>query len=210
MKTSSLQEWVSPSYLQSSFLINGKQKFFTNKPFPYLVLPDFLRLDKITTLQKALSKEDFHLKDSDLFTFFQTNDLMGTKNKVLQDFRTFLSSSVFVSLMSAITGIKLVPRKIDLAGSLYTSTHHLLPHDDHLEKRKVAFMLYLTTLEKKEGGALGLYNSEKESATSIVKRIQPMVNTFVFCNVSKKSFHEVEEVLSDKKRVTLSGWYYDQ
>jgi len=70
-------------------------------------------------------------------------------------------------------------------------------------------MLYLTTLEKKDGGALGLYDSQKSVATKIVKRIQPRRNSFVFFIVSKKSFHGVEEVLTDKKRVALSGWLYD-
>ncbi len=205
-----LSEWVNPCYLKDTFTNNSHRAFISNKPFPHSVLPQFFRSEKLIDLEEALSTEDFHLKDADLFTFFQTNDLVGTKNKILQEFRTFLSSSVFVSLMSAITGIKLVPQKIDLAGSLYTSTHHLLPHDDHLEQRKVAFMFYLTSLGKKDGGALGLYASQRGAATKIVKRIQPRRNTFVFFTVSKKSFHEVGEVLSDKKRVALSGWLYDQ
>lgn len=209
MKTLSLEEWISPVYLANSFPERAKKRFISNKPFSHLVFQQFLRSEKVVALEKALAKEDFHLKDADLFTFFQTNDLVGTKNKVLQDFRAFLSSSAFTSFISKITNIRLVPQKIDLAGSLYTSTHHLLPHDDHLEKRKVAFMLYLTTLKKKDGGALGLYASENGNATKIVKRIQPEKNTFVFFTVSKKSFHEVEEVLSSKKRVALSGWYYD-
>lgn len=203
-----LNKWINPRYLKEMFTKDSHHAFISNKPFPHLVLPQFFLPEKITALEKALSKEDFHLKDADLFTFFQTNDLVGTKNKILQDFRTFLSSSAFVSLMSAITGIKLVPQKIDLAGSLYTSTHHLLPHDDHLEQREVAFMLYLTTLHKKDGGALGLYASQKGVATKIVKRILPEKNTFVFFTVTRKSFHEVEEVLTDTKRVALSGWFY--
>ncbi len=205
-----LSKWINPRYLTEQFANYSRQSFISNEPFPHLVLPQFFLPPKIAVLEKALSKEDFHLKDADLFTFFQTNDLVGTRNRVLQDFRNFLSSSEFVTLISAITDIKLVPQKIDLAGSLYTLTHHLLPHDDHLEQREVAFMLYLTTLHKKDGGALGLYASQKGVATKIVKRILPEKNTFVFFTVSKKSFHEVEEVLSDKKRVALSGWFYDQ
>lgn len=204
-----LSEWINPRYLKETFTKDSHHVFISNKPFPHFVLPLFFLPLKITALERALSTEDFYLKDADLFTFFQTNDLVGTKNKVLQEFRTFLSSSAFVSLMSIITGIKLVSQKIDLAGSLYASTHHLLPHDDHLEQRKVAFMLYLTSLEEKDGGALGLYDSQNGVATKIVKRIQPKRNTFVFFTVSKKSFHEVEEVLTDTKRVALSGWLYD-
>lgn len=205
-----LSQWLSPLYLTDSFLIKSSKQYSSQKPFPHLVLHHFFLPDKLNKVISALQKEDFHLKEADLFTFYQTDDLKGTSNKILQEFREFLSSPEFIGFMSNITGIPLLLQKIDLAGTLYTSTHHLLPHDDHLEKRKVAFMLYLSTLNQKDGGALGLYASEKDAATKIVKRVQPQMNTFVFFTVSQKSFHEVEEVLSDKKRVALSGWFYDQ
>ena len=206
----SLRDWITPRYLSAPFLQKLHTKFSSNNPFPHLVLPTLFLQEKLERVTRALQQENFHLKDADLFTFYQTDDLKGTTNKILLEFRDLLSSPEFIRFMSNIIGIRLIPRKIDLAGTLYTSTHHLLPHDDHLENRKVAFMLYLTTLQKKEGGALGLYASEKGKATTIVRRVQPLMNTFVFFVVSKKSFHEVEEVLSNQKRVALSGWFYDQ
>lgn len=206
----SLRDWINPRYLPTLSLQKLYASFSSNKPFPHLVLPSLFLPEKLERVTKALQRENFHLKDADLFTFYQTDDLKGTTNKILLEFRDLLSSSEFIQFMSSITGIRLIPRKIDLAGTLYTLTHHLLPHDDDLENRKVAFMLYLTTLQKKDGGALGLYASENRKATTIVKRIQPQANTFVFFTVSKSSFHEVEEVLSNQKRVALSGWFYDQ
>ena len=205
-----LQQWLSPHYLEKDFLSRAVRTFSLAKPFPHLILRDFLLPEKLSLIEKALSLEKFQLKDADLFTFFQTNDLVGTKNKVLQEFRTFLCSPEFVSLISSITGVELINNKIDLAGTLYTLTHHLLTHDDQVEKRRVAFMLYFSSLEKKEGGALALYNRCDGRANMIQKRIFPRRNTFIFFMVSKVSFHEVEEVISAKERIALSGWFYDQ
>mgnify|MGYP003342408719 CR=1 FL=1 len=43
-------------------------------------------------------------------------------------------------------------KKVDLFASLYQDTDFLLPHDDKLESRKIAFIIYLSNLEKKDGG----------------------------------------------------------
>ena len=205
-----LRSWLSPEYLMHDFILKKSHIFLRQKPFPHLVLKNFFRKEKVLALTRALSREQFYLKYADLFTFFQTNDLVSSQNRTIVEFRHFLSSSAFVSFISGITALPLASQKIDLAGTRYTATHHLLPHDDHLEKRRVAFMLYLSTLAKKDGGAFGMYASRGGKATRIIKRIQPEINTFVFFTVCPTSFHEVEEVLTNKKRIALSGWFYDQ
>jgi prolyl 3-hydroxylase /prolyl 3,4-dihydroxylase len=90
---------------------------------------------------------------------------------------------------------------------LYQRTHYLLPHDDQLDGRAVAFMYYLTSLNQDEGGALCLYDSKDNTPTRIQQKIQPQKNTFVFFRVSAKSFHEIKEVLRGN-RLTLTGWFY--
>ena len=98
---------------------------------------------------------------------------------------------------------------IDMSASAYEQTHHLLPHDDQVEGRKIAYSFYLTSLHEENGGALAFYNAKQNKPRKIVKRFTPEENTFIIFLVSKISFHEVEEVLVDKQRIAISGWFHD-
>ncbi|PIN74387.1 hypothetical protein COV20_00490 [Candidatus Woesearchaeota archaeon CG10_big_fil_rev_8_21_14_0_10_45_16] len=181
------------------------EKFQQNQPFPHLLLHDLLDKEEVSSLLKALQKEEFQLKDSDLFTFLQTDDLQSSSDKAVRKFCQFLSKTV-APLLEKITSVELTG-KLDLSGTLYKNTHHLLPHDDKLEGRKVAFIYYLSSLEKKDGGALALYSAKDGKPLKIAKRIQPQFNTFIIFQVLPESFHEVEEVIVNKERLAVSGWF---
>jgi Rps23 Pro-64 3,4-dihydroxylase Tpa1-like proline 4-hydroxylase len=206
----SLTTWLNPDYLLSEKILALQKSFLKAKPYPHLQLPNFLKKEIASKLLKELKKEQFYLKESDLFTFFQTNDLISTKNPFLQNVHSFLKSPEFTKYLSIILSTSIKKNSLDLAGTLYLSTHHLLPHDDQLENRKIAFMFYLTSLKKKDGGALGLYSSKNNQPTTISKRYQPTFNTFILFKVSPLSFHEVEEVITNTPRITLSGWFHGQ
>jgi len=181
------------------------------KPFPHWIIKDFLPTAEAVDLIKALSKEKFYLKEADLFTFYQTNDLKSASNKILQKFNHYLSSE-FIDELEEMTKIKLKRNSLDISGNLYQNTNYLLPHDDRLENRSLAFLYYLSGLEKKDGGSLALYDTKKisgkETPNKIVKRIVPQFNTMVIFQVSNRSFHEVEELLQKKQRLTISGWFH--
>ena len=55
----------------------------------------------------ALRKEMFIRKEADLFQFSQTQDLVSTKSKILQKFRSFLSSPELVTYLSNLTNTNL-------------------------------------------------------------------------------------------------------
>lgn len=189
--------WISPSYLKK--VSSLKKSFRAAKPFPHLVLPNFFKSAK--QLKSALLKEQFHYQNSDLFQFYQTNDCSKAKTKVVQDFHEFFGSKEFLSFISEITGKKLT--SIDMSGFIYGDTDYLLPHDDRLEGRKIAYVVNLSENFKEEnGGALALFKGKK-----IVKRIVPKFNTLTIFEVSNKSLHEVEEVV-DAKRVSFAGWFH--
>ena len=185
-----------------------KNQFHAAKPFPHVLIKNFLEKNTAKKLLKALGCETFSKKESDLFTFYQTCDLISSNDALFKEFRESLLSQRFISLLETITNIKLSNKRIDLFGSLYQQTHYLLAHDDQLGKRKIAFIYYLTTLKAKDGGALSLYASNEGQPTTIAKRIQPTANTFLFFEVSPQSFHEVEEVLTATPRISLTGWFY--
>ncbi len=176
------------------------------KPFLHGVIKDFLPEANVKHLLASLQQQSFTLLNSDLFTFLQTKDLNNVKE--FQTIKETLLSLEFIQLIEQHTNTKLSPTKLDLFGNIYKNTHYLLPHDDQLESRAVAFIFYLSTLKQSGGGALTLYNSNNNMPTTINKRVQPQRSTLVFFKVTPQSFHEVEEVLTNTDRIALTGWFY--
>lgn len=205
-----LRHWLNPKYLVPTELERLQKLFLTQKPFPYLEFKNFFQQEKIIPLVKALSEEQFTPQQADLFQFRQTGDMSGTKNKVLLEFRTFLSSPEFISYLGYITSTSLKQRSIDMSGTLYEDTDYLLCHDDQLEGRKIAYFLYLSDIDKNDGGALNLFSSKEGAPTDAAATILPKFNTFSFFLVSEKSFHEVSEVVRDVQRIAISGWFHEQ
>ncbi|HIH12924.1 TPA: hypothetical protein HA242_04320 [Candidatus Woesearchaeota archaeon] len=201
-----LQEWISPQYLQLKKIEKFRSAFLGHTPFPYLELKGFFRKQKIMKVLPALRKEMFIRKEADLFQFSQTQDLVSTKSKILQKFRSFLSSPELVTYLSNLTNTNLKAKEIDMSGTLYQDTDFLLCHDDRLEGRKIAYFVYLSTLDRKDGGRLLLYDQLEKVAASII----PTFNTFAFFAVSAKSLHVVEEMVRPKQRLAISGWFHDQ
>uniref|UniRef100_A0A8C5NRY7 Prolyl 3-hydroxylase OGFOD1 n=1 Tax=Junco hyemalis TaxID=40217 RepID=A0A8C5NRY7_JUNHY len=111
--------------------------------------------------------------------------------------------------LSAVTQIELEPT-IDISCAKYEYTDVLLCHDDELEGRRIAFILYLVPpWEKSDGGTLDLYSTDEHfQPQQITKSLVPSWNTLVFFEVSPVSFHQVSEVLSQKCRLSVSGWFH--
>ena len=96
-----------------------------------------------------------------------------------------------------------------MAGTLYESGDFLLCHDDKLEGRKIAYVFYLTeNFKEKDGGSFVLFNSANGKPGEVAQKHLPLFNHLLLFSVSRKSFHEVEENLSDKKRYAIGGWLY--
>ena len=204
----SMQEWIQISYRNTKKIEELKKKIQNNTPFPHLELHTFFNEERLTKVLKALRKEEFLEKESDLFKFMQTHDFSTSSITELQEFKNFLSSKAFFAYMKEITEIKLKEKSIDISASLYQNTDYLLPHDDQLEGRKIAFIIYLSNLEEKDGGKLILYRTKGAIPREEEKAIIPQFNTFVFFKVSEKSFHEVEELITNKQRITIGGWFH--
>ncbi|MCA9478250.1 MAG: 2OG-Fe(II) oxygenase [Nanoarchaeota archaeon] len=185
-----------------------QEQFRKAKPFPFIALDQFLEGDSIKELAQALSQEEFFLKESDLFTLYQTNDLVSSTNPVMKKFYEFFKSKEFIGFCRELTGIDFTPDVVDLQGSIYQDTNFLLCHDDQLEGRKLAFLLYLTDMQEEDGGALTLFDNKEGVPTKVAQRIIPKINRFACFEVNENSFHEVEEVLTDKQRLAIGGWLH--
>lgn len=179
-------------------------------PFLHCVIPNFIpNQNFLEGLQKELLSLDFHEKYNDLYKFQQSDDFKKRKEphicalrKILfEDFRAWLSDTSKIDLESA----------IDMSCAKYEFSDALLCHDDELEGRRIAFILYLVPpWDRSLGGTLDLYNVDEHSQPKhIVKSLIPSWNTLVFFEVSPVSFHQVSEVLSEEKsRLSISGWFH--
>lgn len=184
-----------------------KEKFASAKPFPHVVIENFLSNHR--QLLSALKKEKFYRKDTDLFSFKQTNNLFSSKNHVIKKAVAMLSSAEFARLIGKISRLGLKPGAVDVFGALYQKTDYLLCHDDKLEGRKIAFIVYLSeSFNKNDGGALALLSSKGRHPDRKKVAYPPLENSLLIFKVSGKSWHEVEEVLSRKKRYTIGGWLH--
>lgn len=183
----------------------------SKEPFKHISIPNFLDNEDAESLLNELSNEDFYLEEHDLYTFMRTIDLEYTSNQIIQEFREEMLSEKIIKSIESLTDTKLKRNMIELHSLKLQNTHYLLPHDDRVQKRKIAFILNLTKdFGEDDGGHLELFNmNDKKEPVNIVKSIQPKFNQFNLFVVSEKSFHQIREVTGNKERISISGWYYE-
>jgi len=203
-----MANWINQKLIEEKNIIELHRQFMANKPFKHVVIRKFLKKERADELLKALRKEKFYEKESDLFSFKQTQDLHHTKNKTLMGFVELLTSREFSEFVMDVSGIKVQAGAFDLSGTLYESCDYLLCHDDELEGRKIAYIYYLSDLEEEDGGALAFLGDNSGKPGRVERMHYPEYNSLVFFEVSKESWHEVQEVLSKKKRYAIGGWLH--
>ncbi|EFO17959.2 hypothetical protein LOAG_10540 [Loa loa] len=207
---------INSVYLTDEYLaefrktMSGEGQF--SKPFPHFYLPDFLSSKEfVTDLRSELKTVQYDRKENDLYSLDQTVDLSNfdaSKFPTLTKFRNLFKTDVLHWLRNA-SGVNLNP-EVAITSSNYNYTDLLLPHDDQCEGRKFAFTLYLTPDWKEtDGGQLLLYDcDDNNDPISIAKITNPMENMLVMFEVSPRSWHMVTEVLSQRGRLSLHGWFH--
>jgi len=163
----------------------------------------------LVELTDELSKLEFYEKNNDLYKFHQSGDLKATKSPYISALRVFLYER-FREWVQDVTGLSLT-MTMDMNCARYDYTDILLCHDDMLEGRRIAYILYLVpTWNECDGGTLDVYNSnENGDPSTIAHSLLPEWNKLVFFEVGPYSFHQVAEVLTeDKTRLSISGWFY--
>lgn len=188
---------------------NGNIELHCN-PFPHCVISQFLNTDNyVVSLEKELLQLKFRPKSNDLFKFKQSNDLKNQTDPCVTELKSLLFGH-FRSWLSELMDVELEPT-VDISCAKYQHTDVLLCHDDELEGRRVAFILYLVPpWQPGDGGTLDLFSTDEQGQPlNVVKSLVPTWNTLVFFEVSPVSFHQVSEVLSSEKcRLSLSGWFH--
>ncbi|KAM8947697.1 prolyl 3-hydroxylase OGFOD1 [Pelodytes ibericus] len=179
-------------------------------PFPHCVIQPFIESSEfLDGLKEELLQLNFNQKSNDLYKFRQSEDLKRRKEPHITALRQVLFED-FRLWLSEVTNVKL-EKTVDMSCAQYDYTDTLLCHDDELEGRRFAFILYLVPpWEEADGGSLDLYTTDENAQPGpITKSLIPKWNSLVFFEVSPVSFHQVSEVLCEGKcRLSVSGWFY--
>ncbi|XP_064626041.1 prolyl 3-hydroxylase OGFOD1-like [Lineus longissimus] len=214
---------LNPQYVQPEFIhklgesfqancayTDETQTIIYNDPFRCCVLPNFIKDERfLEGLKDELLDQIFYEKNNDLYKFQQTDDLRKISSPHVRALRKFLYSD-FLAWLREVTGIQF-SEKVDMTCSKYDYTDTLLCHDDELEGRRIAFILYLVPPWKDgDGGALEIFNTdENRLPKDVIRSIFPKWNSFAFFEVNPVSFHQVAEVLTeDKTRLSVNGWFH--
>ena len=201
-----ITEWVNKEHLKRSAVKKINKNFKKIKPYPHFALKNFFNKDKVLKLKNAILKEKFERQDKDLFSFSNTKELKYAENKLIKGFFKLLMSNEFIDLMKKLTGETKL-NHIDMHAHIFKQGDYLLFHDDLVEDRKIAYIVYLSQgFKAKYGGRLQLFDIKNPLKPA--KEIVPAFNSFVCFKVSKKSLHAVEEIKSNKQRITIGGWFY--
>ncbi len=203
---SMLQEYVNKRYLDQKTIMALCSRFRHQRPFPHAALKDFFVETFVRGVAKALREQEFQHQESDLFSFSQTKDLSLLADPQLASFYRLLQSWEFKDYLHQLTGVEAFGG-VDCSGFLYQQKDYLLPHDDHLETRRIAYTFHLSRpdFSRRDGGALEFFDGKK-----IVTSYPPHFNSFIFFPVLEgKTLHHVSEVLTGCSRYSLSGWFHD-
>lgn len=229
-RTSETESTVSTTSAASAFasmnethlqrITEYKATFKNGHPFPHLFVSKLLTEGVLEQVRDELllPSTNWNQKKNDLYDFYQSDSLTSASSSSLPATRrlvNLLYSQQFRGWIETITGISTTDM-IDVSAAKYIRGSHLLCHDDNLSTRHIAYILYLTPegWSEEDGGNLDLFctnpGSDSTPSHKIGKSLTPVFNSIAFFEVSKRSFHQVAEVLSDVKgpRLSISGWFH--
>ena len=198
------QEWINES----------KKIFSSAKPFPFIFVEDMFDEEFLEKLLEELIQEEMNIRSNDMYDFYQTDDLKGSKRPLINKMREVFYGEEFRKSLGEISGIELhkYTEEVSMSAAIYDKSHKLLCHDDQLEGRRIAYVIYLVDKkwEESDGGTLDFFDTKDQvfASTKIAHSQVPKWNSVIFFEVSEKSFHQVSEVFSDHSRVSISGWFH--
>ena len=163
------------------------------------------------------------------------------QSPIVARLRSLLYGEQFRALLQSITGVAVsgsLDASVSMSCAAYSDTHRLLCHDDELQGRRIAYILYLVPDDwsDADGGHLDLFDSHQpdsnsgpldtrqpprpvpSSSPSTDRSLLPAFNAFTFFEVTPRSFHAVREVTvrqqqqeqQPRVRVSISGWFHGE
>ena len=217
-------EMINETHLQAidaladSFHSFAAHPIISHLPYPLVKLPSFLAASAFERIKQALGELAFRRRHSDLYEFEQTVDLKHVANPIIHELCTELYSERFVRAISRIVGRPLSRTNVDISGQRYQKGNFLLCHDDRLDSRRVAMMIYLTDegeWRESYGGLLERLRTDHrghaliDSGHSALS--SPDSNTAAFFEVTAFSYHQVTPMRdSAPDRLSITLWFHDE
>ena len=165
LKNLDTKDIIDEKFFNEKFVDESNKNFRGAKPFPFLFIENLFKEDVFAEkLLEEISQEKMFTRSNDLFDFFQTDDFKKCKRPLINKMRDILYGEEFRKSLEKITGIELYKytEEVSMSAAVYQQGHKLLCHDDQLEGRRLAYVIYLVDKEWKEsdGGTLDLFESE--------------------------------------------------
>jgi len=212
-------------YLNESTKSNMELGYPTNKPFPFIVIDDFLKpsaANIVNSCVKNMKIEDATYKFIDSTWEKNKYAFESNHNPILSGLFEYLNSNDFISYIEKLTGIQNIIRndttlkgagvhKIFNEGflSMHTDFNMYNSQDRGMLDRRVNLLLYLNeNWEEQFKGHLLLGDFDKNE---VVQKITPIFNRCVIYNTTKTSIHGHPEPLNVPENVSrnsIAVYYY--
>ena len=142
-------------------------------PFPHVIVKDFLDSATLDLAIDALAGLEYDFKESDLFSYWASIDLTDINHPAINILRNDIGDVTWRKKIAKSFKVKQFS-SIDLAAYVYGQGDFLLPHDDQVEGRIIAYSLHLTPeITEETGGALNIFKANKEGKSKLVDSILP-------------------------------------
>ena len=186
----------------------GKIPRIKSSPFPHVVVRNFLDSPTLDLAIDALAGLEYDFKESDLFSYWASVELTDVNHPAINIIRDDLGDQTWRKKVAESFKVKKLS-SIDMAAYVYGLGDFLLPHDDQVEGRIIAYSLHLTPeITDKMGGALNIFKADKNGKSKLADSLIPEYNSLIMFEVSDRSWHEVNEIVMDIQRLTVTGWYH--
>lgn len=177
-------------------------------PYPHIIVKNFLDDSTLDLVIDALAGLEYDFKESDLFSYWASVELTDIDHPAINILRDDLGDELWRNKVAEAFSSKPLS-SIDMAAYVYGLGDFLLPHDDQVEERIIAYSLHLTPeITEEMGGALQIFDVDENNKSKLVDSIIPEYNSLIMFEVSKHSWHQVGEILQDIQRLTVTGWYH--
>ena len=177
-------------------------------PYPHVIVKDFLDESTLDLVIDALAGLEYDFKESDLFSYWASIELTEIDHPAINILRDDLGDEIWRKKVAEAFSSKPLS-SIDMAAYVYGLGDFLLPHDDQVEERIIAYSLHLTPeITEEMGGSLQIFDIDESNTSKLVDSIIPEYNSLIMFEVSKHSWHQVGEILQDIQRLTVTGWYH--
>jgi len=204
-----LSTWVQPQHLDADAVAAARSAFEAH-PLRLGVITSFLLPGRARQLSDFLLRQATFRSDNDRLYRMGILEGVSDEHRLSADvvahlrFMRALEDRRFIALVEALTGLAL--------GAATISVHamrrgdYLRVHDDDLDGRRVAFVLFLTPdWPEDAGGLLRFFGRDTETSS-----VRPAYNSLAYFDVTVGTSHEVGLITpaaGDLARVTISGWF---